>query len=163
LASETGLDLSDEAIAGSTTLAPETADGDDAAPAQAADGRTPQAGHQEGVRASADAPQPLSQVPLATYLAGREGKQELKRRLEAFEQSIRPPAEPDPFLDPKGFVAANAAALVDSRLSQHIGPVLQQLRGAVFHNNKMMAAALHGAEAVERAQTTFDTALPHLD
>ncbi len=165
LASETGLDLSDEAIAGSTLLAP-----DDALPAetQAPAREEPQsaaiAGEARQASQPALPPQPaLHQVPLATYLAEREEKQELRRRLEAFERTRKPAEEPDPFLDPKGFVTANAGALLESRLNQHVEPALRQLQIAIAHNNKATAAAVHGPEVIERAQAEFDKALPQID
>jgi hypothetical protein len=183
LASETGLDLSDEAIAGSTTLAPDEGtqaepQAPDRSPGQAPDrgpGQAPAnperpeaAGGEREARQQAQIaeqqPQPtLHQVPLATYLAEREEKQELRRRLEAFERARRPAEEPDPFLDPKGFVTANAAALLDSRLNQQVSPVLRQLQMAIAHNNKAAAAAMHSADLVERAQTEFDRAMPRMD
>jgi len=173
LADETGLDLSDEGLAAGQPQVPDHSPGQvpDHGPGQVPDGpgdAAPPAGprsaqSEAGQAGAPQQPQALHQVPLAAYLSEMAEKQELRRRLEAFESARRPAPEPDPFLDPKAFVTANAAALLDARLDQHVSPVLRQLQVAIAHNNKATAAAVHGPDLVERAQAEFDGALPRMD
>jgi hypothetical protein len=146
LANETGLDLSDDALARDQPQAMEDEPAGEAAAAQASQAQAQ----------PAPAPRPEAQphqVPLATYLQEREEKLELKRRFEALEQarraSERPLQEPDPFLDPRGF----AGREFDTRFQQQVAPVLHQLAQALDHQHRMAATAKYGAEEIAKAET----------
>lgn len=165
LASETGLDLSNEGLAAGMPQASEEPQAEPAAQQPQAKEPEPAAAKSAATPAAPQEPQ-QHMVPVAVLT---EQRREFQRLIEELKKPAKPEekaaaaVEIDPFMDPKGFARAEARALFESQLAEQVSPVLDQLRVAIAHNNKATATSIHTAEVVERAQAAFDEALPKMD
>lgn len=168
LAAETGLDLSDEALAASQPqVAEEPAATPEPEPQATPAAAQPAAPAQAATPAVQPAPQqqpqndPQAAGILRAMLDEREKRQDAERRLREFEaaQKKEPAEMPDPFLDPNGFADARAEAKIQAA----IAPIQQQLQQAVLRSNVIEARATHGAELMQQAADEFDKASQTLD
>ncbi len=93
-----------------------------------------------------------NRVPLAEYLSEREKRQELERRLKAFEQQkAEPAAKPDFWENPEDSVRRQATDIT----RQAMDPVQQSLS----FNNRLIAGSVLGKDAVDAAEVAFNKAI----
>ncbi|RRN64648.1 hypothetical protein [Caulobacter sp. 602-1] len=110
----------------------------EAAPPEAAEPEAPVAPVEPQAQPTPNAPPP-GYVPLSALLDTRDRAKEAEARARALEAQINPPQIPDPFEDPEGFAAHQAATI------QH------ELKVQAFNNSKLIAESSPDAAMIPEA------------